>query len=106
MKDVLAALGSNRDGAESFVEHKKVCEENKTKLETLDKESESKLSDAQQRVQVLQLTKDTVDQLATKVDEAERRLAAFQEHVHFLGDHDGGRSYELLAKDPEAKNEG
>lgn len=69
IKDSLAALGSSHDGAASLVKHRRVCEVDKTKVESLVKASENKPSDAQRRVKKLVLTKDTVDQLANKVGE-------------------------------------
>lgn len=48
--------------------------------------SDSTLSDAQQCVQELELTRNTVNQLATKVGEAERAVDASLEHVQYLED--------------------
>lgn len=77
----MAALGSSRDGARSVVGHKKECKANKVKLEGSFRESESRLSDAQRRVKGLELTKDSVDQLASRVDGAEKALCPSQENV-------------------------
>lgn len=101
--EALSALGSSRDGAELFVELKE-CEGNKIKLESLLKVSPSNLSDAELRAQELQLTKDTVDQLVSKVDEAERRLSASQERVQYLEEKLAEQFNQLLAKYAEVAN--
>lgn len=56
----------------------KVYEASKDKLETSLKASEDKLSDAQLRLQELQLANGTVDGLTLKVDEAGNALNAYQ----------------------------
>lgn len=48
------------------------------------KASEGKLSGAQQRVQKLELSNDTGEQLAGKLEEAENVSDAFQEHVQYV----------------------
>lgn len=67
--------------------------------------SECRLSDFQQHVQELELTKDTVDQLASRVDEAEKVLGAFQKHIQYLVEKPAEQSNQLLAKDAEVENE-
>lgn len=62
-------------------------------------------TDAQQHVPKLELTKDTVDQLASKVDEAENPLGASQEHVHYFEEKLADQSNPVLAKEAEATNE-
>lgn len=82
-----------------------MCEASNSKLKVLFKSFESKLLKAHQRVQELNLTKETVDQLATKFDEAEGVLAAPQDHVQYLEDRIVEQSDELLANCAEAENE-
>lgn len=53
IKDSLAVLGSSRNWAESFVEHKRMSEAKKYKLKPFVEASESKLSVALQCVQKL-----------------------------------------------------
>lgn len=84
IKDALAALGSSEDSPELLVEHTKVCEARKFNLEASLKASNSKRSDAQQRVEEPELSKNTVEPLQTEVDEAEKALAASQERVQYL----------------------
>lgn len=50
-------------------------------LEATLKASESKSSDAQQQVQELKHTRDTVDYLESKVNEVEKSSCAFQEQI-------------------------
>lgn len=47
IKDALAALGSSRNGVESWVEQKMVCESSKRKSKAFPKSFESRPSDAQ-----------------------------------------------------------
>lgn len=63
------SLRSNRDSTESLVDHGKGCETNNSMLDESLKASEGKLSDAQHLMPHLELTKNTVDYLATEVDE-------------------------------------
>lgn len=79
----MAAFGSRREGAETLVEHRKKFGASKDKLEALLQAPESKLSDAQQRVQDLELTRVTVDQLASKVDKAEKAFIPSVEHLQY-----------------------
>lgn len=65
----------SRDGAESFVEHNE-CEANKAKLKSSLKWTESKLFNSQQRLQEIELTKDTIGQLASKIDEPKKAFGA------------------------------
>lgn len=101
----MAALGPSRDGAKSLNEHKKECEASKSKFKASLRASESKLSDAQQGAQDFEPTKDTVDLLATMVDEAEKALAGSQDHVLYHEDGNVEQSHQLLAKDAETANE-
>lgn len=77
------ALDMSRNGAEAFVRHRE-CAANKAKPEASLKAFESKLPNFQQRVQKLDSTNDTVDQLASKVGEAKKALGASQKHVFYL----------------------
>lgn len=77
-KDALAAFGSICDGAEFFVQHKRLCDANKTKLHAWFEAREGKLSDAKHCSQKIELTEDTINQFTTTVDEAERALAFFK----------------------------
>lgn len=67
IRNALSALSSNPDGVESLVEHKQMCDANRARLKASLKVSENKLSDAQHLLKERELTKDTVEQLATKV---------------------------------------
>lgn len=100
----MAVLGSSRDGAERSVEHKQ-CEAKEAKLEASFKASESKQSDAQQRVKELELIKDTFDKLVSKVNEAEKALGASQYHVQYLEKKLAKQSNQVFSKDGEATNE-
>lgn len=63
------------------------------------------MSDAQKRVQELDLTKDRVDEPAGRVDEAEKALSASQERVQYVEGNLSKLSNEKLSKDAEAANE-
>lgn len=102
IKNALVALHSSRDGAEPLAELKKVCEANKTKPEAWLKASEDKLSDAQHRVQEIELINDTASPLAAEVNEAEKALPTSQEHAQFDADRIEKQTNQLLAKDAEA----
>lgn len=69
--DGLVALDLRREGAESLIEPKRMCGENKAKPETLLEASENKLSDSKHRVKEIELSKNTVVQLETMLDETE-----------------------------------
>lgn len=75
LKDTLAALGSSRDGAESFFDHEE-CQANKAKLEPSLKAYDCNVSDAQQGLPELKLKRDTVDKLTNIMGEAEKPLGA------------------------------
>lgn len=81
-----------------------MSEANRSRLVESLKAAESKLSQAEKRVQEIQDTKDTAELLATKVDEAEKMLGASQEHVQHLEVKQAEQSSQLLAKDAEAGN--
>lgn len=100
-KDAFAALGSSLDGPAQLLEYKTLCKANKSKLKESLRVSEIELSDAEQYVQEIELTKDTVDHLATKVDKAEKALSIYQEPVQYLEDRVGEKSNKMLAKDGE-----
>lgn len=105
MKDSLAALRSSREGGKLSVDHKKLLEPNKTKLEASLKVSEDKLSYAPHPVKELELSMDTVEQVATRVDEILRALADFQEPGQYLEDRVAKRSSQLLGEDNVASVE-
>lgn len=88
-----------------MVEHKKVCEAKKTKGKASLKASGDKLSDAQHRVNELELTKNTADRPDTKFDEAKKVLATSPGHVKHLEDRLAEQSYLLRSKEAEAMNE-
>lgn len=67
-------MGSSRDGVQSLIEHKKVCEASKSKSDALLKAFESRLYDAQQRVQKTGLTENTVDWRQESTKLRRRRL--------------------------------
>lgn len=77
----------------------------KAKLKTSLKASESQLSDAQHRIQELELSKNTLNQLATRIDEAEKSLVASQERVQYFEDRGSEQFNQLLAKNAKAVNE-
>lgn len=79
-------------------------EANKTSLEASFKASENKLSDSQHLVQELELTMDSADRLATKIDDAKKTLATFQEHVKHIERRVAEQSNELLPEDTDAAN--
>lgn len=56
-------------------------------------------------MQELELTKDTVDRLATNVFEAEKALAVSQEHVQYLENRHAEQSNQVIAKDVKAADE-
>lgn len=83
LKDALVALGSSHVDSGLLIEHE-VCEESKAKLEASLTVSESKLSDAQKRVQELELINDTVNQLVSRIDKAEKAFGASQNTYSIL----------------------
>lgn len=56
-------------------------------------------------MQELELTKDTVDQIAGKVDEDEKALAGSQEQVRYVEDRAAEQSNQLIAIENGVKNE-
>lgn len=84
MNNALGASSSSRDGSECLIDLKKVCETQSSKLEPFFEAFEDKLYDVQHRSREFQLTKRTARQLAIKVGEADKALAASQEHVQYL----------------------
>lgn len=74
-------MGSSCHGTELFIEQDKVCKANNVKPKASLISSEDIFSDAQHRVQVIELIKDIADQLATKVYTAKKAPAIFQKHV-------------------------
>lgn len=66
------------------------------------KASESKLFDIHQRVQELELTKDTADQRVIKVDEAWKAVVRRKEHVQYIEDWDAGQFSQLFGIDAES----
>lgn len=83
-----------------------MCEARKSKLKASLRASESKQSDARQRVKELYFTKDTVDKLVTRVNEAEKALPAFEKQVLYLAYLVAETSMQLLTKDSETANGG
>lgn len=71
---------------------------NKAMLEATLKATDGRPSVSQRLVQMLELIKNTVDQPATRVDEAEKAHSDFQEHVHYIEDRVSKLSNQLLAK--------
>lgn len=80
----MAALSSIVNGTEWLFERIRVCEASKSKLEASYKSSKIKLSDAQQHEQELEHTRDTVEQLVTNMNKAEKALSASQENYRIL----------------------
>lgn len=100
-KDALTPFGPWSDFAESSIKQKKICEVNKVKLHAMIQALESKLSNAQHRVKQLQLTRNTADQLATRVVESEKDLGTSQEIVPYLEDIVAEQSSQLLGYEVE-----
>lgn len=81
-----------------------MCKASSSKLSASFKGSESKLSDGQQRLEELKLTKDTADQLAIYIDESEKALAPSQERVEYLENQVAEPSTQLPAKEAKVRN--
>lgn len=85
-----------------MLEHKEGAA-NKTKLKMSLKESESKLSRAQLRVQKLEVTKDTFDQLPSKVDKTEKVMGASHEDLQYLEETFAEQFNQMLAENPNRR---
>lgn len=80
------ALSSSHGAAKLFVENKSVRNTSEANLEASPKAYESKLSDAQHRMQEVDIINETFNQLEIKVGVVEKELAALQKHVQYPED--------------------
>lgn len=80
------SLASVGDNEVSLSDLKKSHAAEKSELERLLAAYEERLVDAERLIQKSEYNKDTLDELATRVDEAEAQLKTSKEHAGFLKD--------------------
>lgn len=99
MKAELAALAFADGGGTSFANLKEPYAAKKAQVEKSLTASEEKLVDDEHQIEKFEHNRNTLDELATMVDEAEIKLRGSEEHVRSLKHKVSKQSHQLLEKD-------
>lgn len=99
IKDELEVLASGGGDESSPVDLRESQAAKKAHLENLLVAFQEKLADAERHIQELEYNKNTLDDLATKVEEAEAKRKSFEEKVQFLEDRFSEQSNQFIEKD-------